>query len=414
MRLFIFKAPTLIPFKRHFRNRMSFELQVITDLAVVSIIASAVAFLFYKLKQPLIIGYLIAGVIISPYTFDLINQTEYLSVFAEIGVVLLLFTIGLEFPIEKLRKIGKVVIGVSAIEIALMVMVSWIVGVYLGWGMYDTLFLGAALASSSTTIIAKVLSDAGKLQEMSSTIMLGILVVEDVVVVIILSMLQNITIEGTISAASSLWLIAKLVIFIGGSLVVGSLIIPKAIDRFAREENKEFLPAILLGLCFVFAIMATQIGFSAAIGAFIIGVIVARSYHREEINQQIGPFKIVFGAIFFVSMGALMDVTQIGNYWIPAVIITVAVIATKLFSCGLGTRMFGYTEKTSLRVGLGMAQIGEFAFIVGKAGQDLGVTSDFLLPVLGVATIITAFVTPYLIKFSFRSKDETGEGFRIL
>jgi monovalent cation:H+ antiporter-2, CPA2 family len=391
---------------------MSFELQVITDLAVVSIIASAVAFLFYKLKQPLIIGYLIAGVIIGPYTFDLIKQTEYLSVFAEIGVVLLLFTIGLEFPINKLRSIGKVVIGVSAIEITLMVMVSWIVGVLLGWGMYDTLFLGAALASSSTTIIAKVLSDYGKMQEMSSTIMLGILVVEDVVVVIVLAMLQNVAVAGTVSAVSGLWLVGKLAVFIGGSLLVGGIFIPKAIDRFAKAENKEFLPILLLGLCFVFAILATQIGFSAAIGAFVIGVIVARSYHREEINKQIGPFKIVFGAIFFVSMGALMDVTQIANYWIPAVIITAAVVATKLLSCGLGTRMFGYTEKTSLRVGLGMAQIGEFAFIVGKAGQDLGVTSDFLLPVLGVATVITAFVTPYLIKFSFRSKDETDVGFR--
>ncbi len=350
----------------------------------------------------MIIGYLIAGVIIGPYTFNLIGQTEYLSVFAEIGVVLLLFTIGLEFPIRKLRTIGRVVIGVSAIEIGLMIMISWMVGAGLGWKLYDTLFLGAALASSSTTIVAKVLSDAGKLQEISSTIMLGILVVEDVVVVIILAMLQNLTVAGAISITSSVWLIAELVLFIGGTLVVGGIFIPRAIDRFAKPQNQEFLPILLLGLCFAFAIAATQIGFSAAIGAFLIGVVVARSYHREEINRQIGPFKIVFGAIFFVSMGALMDVIHIIDYWIPAVIITIAVILTKLLSCGLGTRMFGYTERTSLRVGLGMAQIGEFAFIVGKAGQDLGVTSGFLLPVLAVATIITSFITPYLIKFSYR------------
>jgi monovalent cation:H+ antiporter-2, CPA2 family len=384
--------------------KMSFELQVITDLAVVMIIASAVAFLFYKLKQPLIIGYLIAGIIIGPYTppFNLIKQTEFLSVFAEIGVVLLLFTIGLEFPLNKIRSLGRVVVGVSAIEISLMILVSWIVGVLLGWGMYDTLFLGAALASSSTTIIAKVLTDQGKMAEISSTIMLGILVVEDVVVVIVLAMMQNVAVAGAISVTSSFWLIGKLVIFVGGTLVIGGLFIPKAIDRFAKAENKEFLPILLLGLCFVFAIMATEIGFSAAIGAFIIGVVVARSYHREEINRQIGPFKIVFGAIFFVSMGALMDVTQIAYYWIPAVVITVVVIGTKLLSCGLGTRMFGYTDQTSLRVGLGMAQIGEFAFIVAKTGQDLGVTSSFLLPIIAVATIITAFITPYLIKFSFK------------
>jgi monovalent cation:H+ antiporter-2, CPA2 family len=391
---------------------MSFEIQVITDLAVVMVIASVVAFIFYKLKQPIIIGYLIAGIIIGPYTppFNLIKQTDFLSVFAEIGVVLLLFTIGLEFPLRKLRSIGRVVIGVSAIEITLMLVISWLVGTFLGWGFYDTLFLGAALASSSTTIIAKVLGDTGKLKEISSTIMLGILVVEDVVVVILLAMLQNVAVISTISVTSSIWLIVKLVVFIGGTLIVGGFFLPKLIDRFAKVDNNELLYILMLGVCFAFAILATQIGFSAAIGAFIIGVVIARSRLREEINKQIGPFKIVFGAIFFVSMGALMDITQIAIYWIPAVVITVAVLVTKLASCGFGTRVFGYDKTTSLRVGLGMAQIGEFAFIVAKSGQDLGVTSSFLLPIIGVATLITAFVTPYLIKFSYRvPKDKMPE-----
>jgi CPA2 family monovalent cation:H+ antiporter-2 len=383
---------------------MSFEIQIITDLAVLMVVASVVAFIFYKLKQPLVIGYLIAGIIVGPYTppFSLVSHTEILSVFAEIGVILLLFTVGLEFPIQKLRSIGRMVIGVSAIEIAAMLLISYAVGVYLHWGFYDTLFLGAALASSSTTIIAKVLSDTGRIKELSSTIMLGILVVEDVVVVIILAMLQNVAVAHTISVTSSFWLIAKLVVFIGGTLFVGGLFLPRAIDRFAKVEHQELLYILMLGICFAFAIMATQIGFSAAIGAFIIGVVVARSRLREDINRNIGPFKIVFGAIFFVSMGALMDVTQIGVFWFPALIITIAVVLTKLACCGLGTRLFGYDKKTSLRVGLGMAQIGEFAFIVVKAGQDLGVLSDFLLPIIGVATMITAFITPYLINFSFR------------
>jgi CPA2 family monovalent cation:H+ antiporter-2 len=382
---------------------MSFEIQVITDLAVVMVIASVVAFIFYKLKQPLIIGYLIAGIIIGPFTppFNLIKQTEYLSVFAEIGVVLLLFTIGLEFPLRKLRSIGRVVIGVSAIEITFMLAISWVVGALLQWGLYDTLFLGAALASSSTTIIAKVLGDAGKLKEISATIMLGILVVEDVVVVIILAMLQNVALTSTISVTSTVWLVAKLVIFIGGTLMVGGFFVPKLLDRFSQVHH-ELLYILMIGVCFIFAIMATQIGFSAAIGAFIIGVVIARSRLREEINREIGPFKIVFGAIFFVSMGALMDITQITVYWIPAVIITLAVILAKLASCGFGTHMFGYDKKTSIQVGLGMGQIGEFAFIVTKAGQDIGVTSSFLLPIIGVATIITAFITPYLIKFSYK------------
>ena len=239
---------------------MSFEIQVITDLAVVMVIASVVAFIFYKLKQPIIIGYLIAGIIIGPYTppFNLIKQTDFLSVFAEIGVVLLLFTIGLEFPIRKLRSIGRVVIGVSAIEITLMLVISWVVGAFLGWGFYDTLFLGAALASSSTTIIAKVLGDTGKLKEISSTIMLGILVVEDVVVVILLAMLQNVAVASTISVTSSIWLIVKLVVFIGGTLIVGGFFLPKAIDRFAKVDNNELLYILMLGVCFAFAIIGNS------------------------------------------------------------------------------------------------------------------------------------------------------------
>jgi CPA2 family monovalent cation:H+ antiporter-2 len=387
------------------KTGMSFEIQVITDLAVVMVIASVVAFIFHKLKQPLIIGYLIAGILIGPYAlpFNLISQTEFLSVFAEIGIVLLLFTVGLEFPLSKLRSLGSIVIGVSALEIALMLIISWVVGSFLGWGFYDTLFLGAALSSSSTTIIAKVLSDTGRIKEISATIMLGILVVEDIVVVILLAMLQDVAVTSVISITSTAWLIVKLVVFIGGTLIVGGFFLPKILDRFSKIENNELLYILMIGLCFLFAIMSTQIGFSAAIGAFIIGVVIARSKLREEINREIGPFKVVFGAIFFVSMGALMDVTQMSAYWFPAVVITIAVIFTKLASCGFGTRFFGYDRRTSLQVGLGMGQIGEFAFIVAKSGQDLGVTSDFLLPIIGVATIITAFLTPYLINFSFKN-----------
>jgi CPA2 family monovalent cation:H+ antiporter-2 len=220
--------------------------------------------------------------------------------------------------------------------------------------------------------------------------------------VILLAMLQNVAVVHAISVGDSLWLVAKLVIFIGGTLVLGGFFVPKALDRVSQVANRELLYILMLGVCFVFAILATLIGFSAGIGAFIIGVVIARSRHREDINREIGPFKIVFGAIFFVSIGALMDITQIATYWLPAVIITIVVVATKLVSCGFGTRFFRYDKTISLRVGLGMGQIGEFGFIVAKAGQDLGVTSSFLLPIIGVATMITAFTTPYLIKFSFK------------
>jgi Kef-type K+ transport system membrane component KefB len=286
---------------------MSFEIQVITDLAVLMVVASLVTIIFHKLKQPIVIGYLIAGIIIGPYTppFSLITHIDFLGVFAEIGVIMLLFTIGFEFPISKLRSLGRVVIGVSAIEISLMFLVSWGVGAVLGWKFYDTLFLGAALASSSTTIIAKVLGDMGKIRETSSVIMLGILVVEDVAVVSILVMLQNFAAVNTISTDMFLILVLKLILFIGGTLVLGHLFLPKLIDRVAKLGNRELLFILMLGLCFGFAILSNVIGFSVAIGAFLIGVVAARSKSREEINREMDPYQLVFGAIFFVSMGGL-------------------------------------------------------------------------------------------------------------
>jgi monovalent cation:H+ antiporter-2, CPA2 family len=394
---------------------MSLEISAITDLAILMTVAAIVALIFYRLKQPIVVGYLIAGIIVGPYTppFSLITHIDILNIFAEIGVVLLLFTIGFEFPIRKMRSMGHVIFGVSAIEITLMLLISWGIGAYLfHWSFYDTLFLGVALASSSTTIIAKVLSDMGKIREISSTIMLGILVVEDIVVVIILAMLQNVAVANELSAISILVLVIKLVVFIGGTLTIGYFLLPKVIDRisnatsreFNNEHNHELLYIVMLALCFGFAILANQIGFSVAIGSFLIGAVAARARAREEINRAIDPLQHVFGAIFFVSIGALMDITKIAIYWLPALIITLALVGTKLLSCGFGTRLFGYDKQTSLRVGLGMAQIGEFAFIVVKVGQDAGVISDFMLPIIGVAAIITSFMTPFLIKLAYRNR----------
>ncbi len=349
--------------------------------------------------------------IIGPYTppFSLITHIDILNIFAEMGVILLLFTIGFEFPISKLRSIGRVIIGVSALEIALMFAVSWGIGtLLLHWPFYDTIFLGVALASSSTTIIAKVLGDMGRIKEVSAVIMLGILVVEDVVVVIILGMLQNLATINQISLLSVSALLLRLFLFAGGTLTIGYFILPRIIDRVAKLDNHELLYILMLGLCFGFAIIGNQIGFSVAIGAFLIGVVAARARSREEINKEIDPLQHIFGAIFFVSIGALMDISQVAVYWFPAAIVTLAVLGTKILSSGVGTRLLGYDKKTALRVGLGMAQIGEFAFIVIKVGQDAGVLSDFMLPIIGVAAIITSFITPYLIKFSFRERTKTS------
>jgi CPA2 family monovalent cation:H+ antiporter-2 len=389
---------------------MGLETDVITDLAVVMIIASVVTLVFHKFKQPIVLGYLLSGIIIGPYTppFSLVKHIDILNVFAQLGVILLLFGIGLEFPVQKLRSVGRAALGISAAEITATLAVSWTVGNLLGWNIFDTLFLGVALASSSTTIIAKVLSDMGKIEELSSRIMLGVLIIEDIVVVILLAALGSFINAGTLSPNTLLLMLSEVTVFIGGSLLIGGRVIPRVIDRVAKLKNGELLHIVLLGFCFGFSVIAYLIGFSIAIGAFIIGVVISQAHSAPRENIHFAPLKEMFGALFFVSMGALMDVSQLTIYWLPALIVTMTLLVTKLASCAIGTKLFRYDSRTSLRVGLGMAQIGEFAFISIRTGQDLGVVGSFLLPVVGVAAIMTSFATPYLIRIGYRQPKQVS------
>ena len=385
---------------------MSLETEIVTDLAVIMTVAAVVTFIFHRLKQPLVLGYLLAGMIIGPYTppFSLITRAEFLGVAAELGVILLLFGVGLEFPVAKLRRVGRVSIGVAAIEIVFMLLIAYGVGLALGWPVIDALFLGAALASSSTTIIAKVLSDMGKLRETPALIMLGILVIEDLFVVLMLTALESFVTMGSVTLETVGWNTLKILVFVFGTLSAGSLVVPRVIDRVARIRRSEVLILTSLGLCFGLSIAASRLGFSVAIGAFLMGVLVASSKSAEEVASRTLPLKEMFAAMFFVSIGALMDITQFQVFLLPAVIITVAMIGAKMLGCGLGTKLFGYDTSTSLKVGLGMAQIGEFAFIVTKVGQDLNVTSPFLFPTIGVVAALTTLLTPYLIKFSYGNR----------
>lgn len=368
-------------------------------------IGALTTFLFYKLKQPLILGYLIAGVIIGPYTppFSLVTRLDYLGAAADLGVILLLFGIGLEFPVARLRKVGfKVPIGVSAIEIALMFLISYGIGWMLGWSFMDSLFLGVALASSSTVIIAKVLSDLGKLRDTSALVMMGVLIVEDLFVVLMLALITSIVGAGSLDFLGFAWTVGKVLLFIFGTLIVGSLIVPRIIDTTARLEHGEILILVALGLCFGVSVVANILGLPMAIGAFLIGVLVASAKSAGRVASLSSPIKVMFAAIFFVSMGALIDVSLFRVFLIPALAVTALMMAGKMIGCGVGTKAFGYDTSTSLKVGLGMGQIGEFAFIVGKAGLDLNVISPTILPTIGIAAAMTAFLTPYMIKLSYR------------
>ena len=384
---------------------MAFSSEIVADFAVIMTIAAIVYFIFHKLKQPTILGYLIAGVIIGPYTppFSLVTRLDVFGVAADLGVILLLFGIGLEFPLARLRKVGfKVPIGVSAIEIALMFLVSYGVGWMLGWSFMDSLFLGAALASSSTVIIAKVLNDLGKLKDTSALVMMGVLVAEDLFVVLILALITAIAGTGSLAFPGLAWTVGKVLLFVFGTLIIGSLIVPKIIDRMARLERDEVLVLIALGLCFGLSVIANIIGLSMAIGAFLMGVLVVSAKSASRVASLSSPIKDMFAAMFFVSMGAFIDITQFRVFIIPALMVTGMMMVGKMIGCGVGTKAFGYDTSTSLKVGFGMGQIGEFAFIVAKAGQDLGTINSTLFPTIGIAAAITAFFTPYMIRLSYK------------
>lgn len=390
---------------------MPLGLEIVTDLAVIMVIAAFVTFIFHRLKQPLILGYLIAGIIIGPYTppFSLVSRLDVVEATSELGVILLLFTVGLEFPISRLRTIGlKVYAVISAIEILLMFLISYGVGWVLGWPFMDSLFLGAALASSSTVIIAKVLREMGKLRDVSALVIMGVLIAEDLIVVLILAVITAVVGASSSSFIEISWTLGKVLLFLVGASLVGILLIPRLIDWIARpeydtqSEHDEVLILIALGLCFGLSVLGNSLGLSMAIGAFLMGVFIASARSSGRIAMLTSSIKDMFAAIFFVSMGAFIDITQFQTFLVPALIVTVVMIIGKVVGCGLGTRLFGYDNSTSLKVGLGMGQIGEFAFIVAKVGQDLNAISPFLFPTIGVAVAISAFLSPYMIKLSYR------------
>ncbi len=377
------------------------EVLLVQDLAIILIIAAVVAFIFHRFNQPLVVGYIIAGIIIGPYTppFGFLSQPNEISALAEIGVILLLFGIGLTFPISKLFSLGRVSLVVASIEIGLMMVFSLITSSFLGWPLIDGLFLGTALASSSTAIIAKCLEEMDLLSDKSSEIMLGVLVVEDLAVVLMLSTLQSFAGAGSLPLLSLVGLGVKILLFMGGSVFLGWKLVIPFMER-VRRESLEILIIMVVGICFAYSIVAYLLGFSVAIGAFISGVVLASWRGVDKLMEETLVLREIFGAIFFVSVGALMDITAIGSYLVPAAIIMLTMVGGKFIGCSIGTRTSGFGWTTSVRVGLGMAQIGEFAFIVLKAGNDLGVLTVPLFSMVGVVAVITTFITPYLIRFS--------------
>ena len=392
----------------------------VTDLAFIMIIGAVVTLAFFKIRQPLIIGYLFAGMLIGPLSplwawilpaggpssdllgsAGILSDVSALNLFAEIGVILLLFVIGIEFPYSKIKSIGRVAIGVGTIGLMSTMGVVFYSASALGLNFMDSLFIAAALSISSTAIIVKILEDMGRIKKESSILVLGILIVEDVIAVILISSLQSIALVGSVSLESILLVVVVATGLIVGTFTIGTKIIPRLIDRIAESEHREILLLSVLGVCFGYALLANIVGLSVAIGAFLAGVLVAESKSSEVAKILASPIKDMFVAIFFISVGALMDISHLENYIFIAVALIAVATGMKFGGNLIGNFLFRQKRGKSFRSAFALASPrGEFSIVIIKTGVDIGAVSSFLFPLIGIISIITAFISPFLIRAS--------------
>ncbi len=392
----------------------------VTDLAFIMIIGAIVTLAFFKIKQPLIIGYLFAGMLLGPLSplwswilpsgsrpsdmlegVGILTDISALNLFSEIGVILLLFVIGIEFPYAKIKSIGRIAIGVGTIGLFTTLGAIFYAASSLGLNSMDSLFIAAALSISSTAVIVKILEEMGRIKRESTILVLGILIVEDVIAVILISSLQSIALVGTVSVESILIVVIVATGLIVGTFTIGTKIITPLIDRVAASERHEILLLSVLGVCFGYALLANIVGLSVAIGAFLAGVLVAESKSSEVSKLLASPIKDMFVAIFFVSVGALMDVSQLQNYILIAIALIAVAIGIKFGGNLLGNFLFRQKRDKAIRSAFTLAAPrGEFSIVIIKTGVDIGAVSAFLFPLVGVISIITAFLSPFMIKAS--------------
>ncbi len=378
---------------------MNIGIELLGDLAFLLIACAAVGALAYILKQPLILGFLAAGILIGPFgPFGLIKNIEMLNNFSDVAIVLLLFGVGLSFPLSKLRGVGKVGITIAVIEVLVMLGIGFTIGTLFGWNFYDSMFLAAALSISSTAVIIKVLEDRGSMETTSGLLLTGVLVIEDIIAIVMISTMHSGIVTGSFEFSVLIWTIAKIGIFFAATLTLGILLVPKLFNLIAKLERFEITITFALGLAFGLSFLTYNLGFSAATGAFLAGVIIAGSKFSDDISTLITPIREVFVAIFFVTIGALMNLSAIGTFWIPVVVITAVTILGKIVGVYTGVRLFGTGKQYALAIGLSMASLGEFSFIVLKTGKDLGVISDMLFPIVGMVVVLTTFIGVMMAK----------------
>ncbi|HTM28734.1 MAG TPA: cation:proton antiporter [Rhodanobacter sp.] len=378
-------------------------------MAMVMLVAGATTILFQRLRQPVLLGYILAGVLIGPHTPGvLVGDPQTIDDISNLGVVLLMFTLGLEFSVRKLREVGIGVLAVAVAEVGLMLWIGYGIGGLFGWTGMDALFIGAIISLSSTMVATRTLAESGQRYQPFAQLVVGLLVAEDMLAIVMLTMLTAVAIGGSVQAETAFSLIGHLGLFVVVGMILGLLLLPRLVDYVAGFGRDETLLVSVLGICFGASLLAAWMGFSVALGAFLAGAVVAESRSVGRVLHLVEPLRDMFAALFFVAIGLRIDPAMLLQYALPALLIALSLIVGKTLACSLGIFVIGHDARTALRSGLGMAQIGEFSFVIATLGLSLGVISDFIYPIAVAVSVVCMAVSPYLN----RSADELANGLR--
>jgi len=375
---------------------------LITDLGLILAAAGVTTLLFKKIRQPLVLGYILAGLLVGPHIHFIptVTDNESIHIWAEIGVIFLLFSLGLEFSFKKLVKVGGSASITAIVEVLFMLVIGFVAGKLMGWATMDCIFLGGILSVSSTTIIIRAFEELGVKHKKFAGLVFGVLIVEDLVAILLLVLLSTLAVSRQFAGAEMFFSILKLCFFLVLWFIGGIFLIPSFLKATRKLMNDETMLIVSLALCLLMVMLAVEVGFSPALGAFIMGSVLAETTQAEKIEHLTKSVKDLFAAIFFVSVGMLIDPGILITYAVPILIITLATVLGKFLSSGMGALLSGQPLKTAVQTGLSLAQIGEFSFIIATLGLTLKVTSDFLYPIAVAVSAITTFTTPYLIKSS--------------
>jgi CPA2 family monovalent cation:H+ antiporter-2 len=374
------------------------------DLAIVMLVAGLVILLFHRLRQPVVLGYLLAGFIIGPFTppYALVRDEATIKIMADLGVVFLMFSLGLDFSFKKLRAVGIPAFVTAAFEIMVMMAVGYQLGGLLGWSGMERLFLGIMLALTSSTIVVKSLRDQDQLKERHGVLISGVSIFDDIFVIFVMILLPGFAQSGQLSTGELALHLARLTIFLVAAVVLGLLVVPRLVRYVGKLRSDEMLLIVVLALCFGVALLTVRIGYSAALGAFLIGAILAETRELGRIARLTAPLRDMFSAVFFVAIGMLIDPRHLVDYAVPVLIITPLYIVVKVGACAFGAFIAGCEGRVAMKVGAGLAQLGEFAFILATLGLSLGAIGPHLYPIVVAVAVLNAVIRPYLVENSDR------------